>query len=280
MSEWFETGSGIRVADPASRGLQYGDGLFETIAIRHGKPRLWRYHLERLTQGCERLGLAAPLATLERDLASVLARCELDTAFCIAKIIVSAADTERGYGREMPSQTGVSIGLFPSTPLDQLDYLNGVSTMLCETRLATGSPIAGLKSLNRIEQVLARSECLQAGVFEGFTRDADDRLICGTISNMFIVRDTRVCTPSLARCGVAGTMRQLVIDLMDRDGKAVEVCDIDKNDLVSADEVFITNSQIGALPVVRCGDYTWPVGDGTRHVMGLLADFGIEECRL
>ena len=279
MSEWFEMGSEVRAADPASRGLQYGDGLFETIAIRNGEPRLWRYHMARLTRGCERLGLVAPLATLKRELESVLARCELDTAYCIAKIIVSAAATERGYGREMPSQTDVSIGLFPSSPADKQNYQDGVSTMLCETRLATGSPVAGLKTLNRVEQVLARAECLQADAFEGFTRDADDRLICGTISNMFIVRDTRVFTPSLLRCGVAGTMRQLLIDLMDRAGKEVEVCDLDENDLATADEVFITNSQMGALPVRRCDDYTWSVGDGTRHVMALLADFGIEECR-
>jgi len=280
MSEWFEIGSEIRVMDPASRGLQYGDGLFETIAIRNGKPRLWRYHVERLTRGCKRLGLVAPLEALERKLESVLARCELDTACCIAKIIVVAADTDRGYGREMPSRSNVSIGLFPSSPADRQDYQNGVSTMLCETRLATGSAVAGLKTLNRVEQVLARSECLQAGVFEGFTRDADDRLICGTISNMFIVRDQKVCTPSLLRCGIAGTMRQVVIDLMDRDGDAVEVRDLDENDLATADEVFITNSQMGALPVRRCGDYTWSVGAGTRRVMALLADFGIEECRL
>ena len=280
MSEWFEINSEIRATDPASRGLQYGDGLFETIAIRNGKPRLWRYHLERLAHGCERLGLVAPLATLDRELESVLARCELDTVCCIAKIIVSAVDTERGYGREMPSRSKVSIGLFPSRPVDTEDYQRGVSTILCDTRLATGSPVAGLKSLNRVEQVLARSECLQAGVFEGFTRDADDRLICGTISNMFIVRDSRVCTPSLERCGVAGTMRQLVINLLERDGREVEVCDLDETDLAAADEVFITNSQMGALPVRCCGDYTWSVGDGTRHVMELLAENGIEECRL
>jgi len=279
MSEWFEVDSEIRPADPAGRGLQYGDGLFETVAIRNGKPRLWRYHIERLVRGCARLGLAAPHERLERELELVLRRCELDTAYCIAKIIVSAADTDRGYGRTMPSQTNVTIGLFPSTPADKQNYLDGVSTMLCETRLATGSPVAGLKSLNRVEQVLARSECLQSGVFEGFTRDADNRLICGTISNMFIVQNTTVCTPSLVRCGVAGTMRQLVIDLMDREGEGVEVRDLIEEDLATADEVFIANSQMGALPVRCCGDYTWSVGDRTRHVMALLADFGIEECR-
>lgn len=279
MSEWFEVASEIRPADAANRGFQYGDGLFETVAVRGGKARLWRYHIDRLARGCARLGLAPPPATLERDLERVLQRCQLDLARCIAKIIVCAADTDRGYGREMPSRAAVFIGVFPSSPVNKQEYVSGVSTMLCETRLATGSPMAGLKSLNRLEQVLARSECLRAGVFEGFTRDADDRLICGTISNMFIVQDRTVCTPSLVRCGVEGTMRQLVIDLLDHDGTVVQVRDLTEDDLAAADEVFITNSQIGALPVRRCGSYAWSVGEGTRRVMGLLADSGIEECQ-
>ena len=280
QGEWFAAGPEIRRADPAGRGVQYGDGLFETIAVRNGKPRLLRYHLERLTTGCERLGLVAPGATLSQELERALSQCELDTSHCIAKILVTAAHTGRGYGRAMPSRTEVQIGFFPSTPADRQAYLDGVPVMLCHTRLASGSPVAGVKSLNRIEQVLARSECLRAGAFEGFTRDADDRLICGTISNMFIVKDTGVRTPSLDRCGVEGTMRRLVIDLLERDAKPVQVCDLTEEDLAAADEVFITNSQIGALPVRSCDDYSWLVGATTRHVMGLLAGFGIEECRL
>ena len=66
--EWFAAGSEFRRADPAGRGVQYGDGLFETIAVRNGMPRLLRYHLERLTTGCERLGLAAPGAALSQAL--------------------------------------------------------------------------------------------------------------------------------------------------------------------------------------------------------------------
>ena len=277
--KWFAVGAKMRAVSPAGRGLQYGDGLFETIAIRSGEPRLWRYHLERLSAGCARLGLVAPGPALAQELERALLQCALDTSRCIAKIVVTAAATGRGYGRAMPSPAEVLIGIFPATPADGQDYLDGVSTMLCDTRLASGSPVAGIKTLGRIEQVLARSECLQAGVFEGFTRDADDRLICGTISNMFVVKDTVVRTPSLARCGVEGTMRRLVLELLAEDTRRVEVCDLTEDDLATADEVFITNSQFGALPVRSCGDYAWPVGATTRHVMGLLADYGIEECR-
>ncbi|MDH3621145.1 MAG: aminodeoxychorismate lyase [Gammaproteobacteria bacterium] len=279
MSEWFDTKGKALSLDPANRGFQYGDGLFETIAIRGGKPRLWQSHLERLVKGCERLGLETTPDSLECVLDSALSGCEQDTSYCIAKIIVTAASGVRGYGRSAPSPGEIYVGVFPATPRDKNVYRDGVDTMLCETRLATGSPVAGLKTINRIEQVLASSECRAAGLFEGFTRDADDRLICGTISNVFIVTNNRIRTPSLDRCGVEGTMRRLVIDLLNDQGTGVEVCDLAEDDLAAADEVFITNSQMGAVPVRRCGDYEWDIGSTTHRVLGLLADFGIEECR-
>jgi 4-amino-4-deoxychorismate lyase len=280
MTEWYEINRQTRAVDPADRGFQYGDGLFETIAVREGEPRQWQYHLDRLTAGCERLGLELPTRSLELDLGVALARSRQDKSFCIAKIVITAGSLVRGYGRALPTPGDVYIGIFPSTPLNKPAYLKGVATMLCETRLATGSPVAGIKTLNRIEQVLASSECQPTGAFEGFTLDAADRLICGTISNVFIVKDKIIRTPSLERCGVAGTMRRLVMGLLARDDCEVEVCDLTENDLAEADEVFITNSQIGAVPVHRCGNYKWDIGPQTRRVMRMLADHGIEECRV
>ena len=280
MSEWYEVNRMTRSVDPADRGFQYGDGLFETIAIRDGAPRQWQCHVDRLMKGCERLGLEIPAAALDLDLEVALKRSKQDTSYCIAKIIVTAGDATRGYGRSLPTPGAIYIGVFPSTPLNRPAYVKGVATMLCDTRLATGSPVAGIKTLNRIEQVLASSECLPTGAFEGFTLDAADRLICGTISNVFIVMDNVIRTPSLKRCGIEGTMRRLVIELLDRDGQAVDVSDLTEDDLAAADEVFITNSQMGAVPVHRCGYYKWQVGDTTRGVMRLLADYGISECRV
>ena len=279
MSEWYEINRMTRSVNPADRGFQYGDGLFETIAIRDGNPRQWQYHLDRLTLGCKRLGLDIPTTALDLDLAVALRRSQQDTSFCIAKIIVTAGDSVRGYGRSLPTPAEIYIGVFPATPLNKPAYVKGVATMLCETRLATGSPVAGIKTLNRIEQVLASSECLPTGAFEGFTLDASDRLICGTISNVFIVKDNVIRTPSLERCGVEGTMRRLVIELLGRGGRDVDICDLDEDDLAAADEVFITNSQMGAVPVHRCGNYKWPIGTATREVMALLAANGISECR-
>ena len=255
--------------------------MFETIAIRQGEPRLWDYHVRRLAGGCDRLSLKRPaVSALRHRLSTAVAESAHDGNFCIAKIIVTAGTSQRGYGREPATDTSIYIGVFPGAPVNKPAYEEGVATMLCATRLAIGSPVAGLKTLNRIEQVLARSECLPTGAFEGLTLDADGRLICGTMSNVFVVRNNAIATPALDRCGVAGTMRQFVLDLLENQGTDVEVCDLEWDDVIGADEVFITNSQMGLVPVHRCGPQKWGVGGVTRDVMKLLADNGIAECRV
>ena len=281
MTKWYEFSEKLRVIDPDERGFQYGDGLFETIAIRQGEPRLWDYHVRRLEAGCNRLALKRPtMAALRNKLDISVAESSQDIDFCVAKIIVTAGLSQRGYGRATPTDPSIYIGVFPAIPVNPSAYKKGVATILCETRLAVGSPVAGLKTLNRIEQVLARSECLPTGAFEGLTLDADGRLICGTMSNVFVVRNSRIATPTLERCGVAGIMRQFVLDLLEKQGTDVEVCDLEWEDLVAADEVFITNSQMGLVPVQRCNHQKWEIGGVTRDVMKLLATNGIAECRV
>ena len=281
MSDWYEIDKPASTIELDDRGLQYGDGLFETIAIRRGEPRLWEYHYERLARGCRTLGLVTPaVKALRARLDVALANSDCDPLFCVAKLILTAGVTQRGYGRSLPAEPRIFVGVFQAAPVRQASYARGVATILCETRLATGSATAGMKTLNRLEQVLARSECLPTGAFEGLTLDADGRLVCGTMSNVFIVKDNLVRTPSLERCGVDGTMRRHLLALLDASELDFEVDDLSEADLVDADEVFLTNSQMGAIPVNRCGEYTWAVGPVTMQVMSLLADNGILECRL
>ena len=280
MSEWFHKGAAVTSALLDDRAFQYGDGLFETIAIRHGEPRLWAYHLERLSRGCERLSLRMPEAeSLRLELDHALRHSQADRAFCVAKIIVSSGIAQRGYGRQSSASTSTYTGVFPTAPIPAGSYRDGVNTIICTTRLAVASPTAGLKTLNRLEQVLARSECLSADVFEGITLDAEGRVICGTMSNVFLVSDHSIVTPSLARCGVQGVMRRHVVETLREQGLDVEQTDLAERELHAADEVFLSNSQFGVLPVHRCGEREWPVGDVTRKVMAALAEKGIDECR-
>ena len=280
MSVWFHNGERVAAVPLDERGFQYGDGLFETFAIRNGTPRLWSLHIKRLTHGCERLAIAPPdAAALRRWIDGALADAGIGVAYCLVKIVITSGISQRGYGRTGITTPSVYVGVFASAPPDASAYRDGIDTTRCKTPLAVGSVTAGLKTLNRIEQVLARSECAAAGMFEGLVFDADARLICGTMSNVFLATNNTVVTPDLSRCGVAGVMRGHVMTTLRSDGREVEVLDIGENDLRDADEVFLSNSQFGVLPVARCEGTSWPVGPVTRGVMNLLAENGIEECR-
>lgn len=265
----------------ADRGFQYGDGLFETIAIRNGSPRLWSLHCARLAKGCEALAITMPdERELSDGIAHALAASTVSNEHCIVKMIVTAGSGERGYGRSAGTSPTVVFGVFASTPRTAMLYQEGIATVICDTRLATHSPFAGLKTLNRLEQVLARSELVEHEVFEGLTLDADDNVICGTMSNVFFIKEQRIATPPVDSAGVAGVMREHILNSMAATGTAVVLERLPQSELENVDEVFVCNSQFGILPVVACGNLRWGVGKLTRQVMATMARAGIAECQI
>ena len=280
MADWFQNGEPVEHVVASDRGFQYGDGLFETIAIRNGQARLWQFHIDRLSKGCDVLRIKMPSeAELSSGLEHALRQSHTLTAYCVAKIIVSAGTGVRGYGRVMADSPTVLFGVFPAYPPPAESYHEGLVIALCETRLASDSPIAGLKTLNRLEQVLARSEFTNTGEFEGVTMDADANIICGTMSNVFFVTDNVISTPSLERCGVEGVMRRHIIASLKEQGIDTLVQPLRLSKLKSVDEIFLSNSQFGVMPVRSCADMRWSVGNTTRKVMSILAEKGITECR-
>ncbi|MBT8110892.1 MAG: aminodeoxychorismate lyase [Gammaproteobacteria bacterium] len=279
MSRWFHDSKAADVVSIDDRAFQYGDGLFETVAIRGGEPRLWDYHLDRLTMGCQRLQITLPdLRLLRKQLDYAVAKSAEMRAHCTAKIVVSCGVSARGYARETPTLAKTYIGVFATLPVAAELYRDGVATRVCDTRLALFSATAGLKTLNRLEQVLARSESVDHPVFEGLTLDASEQLICGTMSNVFIVSNQTIITPSLHRCGVEGVMRRHAIETLRANDIAVDIRDVAEDELYRSDEVFLTNSQFGVLPVRRCGEKVWPQHPVTRKVMTMMAEGGVAEC--
>lgn len=279
MSRWFRNGDVIDAVAIDDRGFQYGDGLFETIAIRDGEPRLWNYHLDRAERGCKRLNLVMPRrGDLRQWLDHALRESGEDTSNCTLKMILSSGTSERGYWRKTPSEVVTMFGVFAARAIPTAHYRDGVDTILCRTRLALYSATAGCKTLNRLEQVLARSELESDDTFEGITLDASGRVICGTMSNVFIVRDDSIMTPSLERCGVEGVMRRRLIDLLSNESPPIEVRDISEDEFFDSDEVFLCNSQFGVLPVRRCHERLWRTHTMTRHIMAKLSAHGVPEC--
>ncbi|RMF99261.1 MAG: aminodeoxychorismate lyase [Gammaproteobacteria bacterium] len=263
-------GDSIPVTD---RGFGYADGLFETIAVRGGQPRLLHRHLARLRAGCERLGIIAPLAVL----AAEIERLARGRARAILRVAITRGSGPRGYRPPADGSALRAVTLYPAGDAPRAYWRDGVRVIRCRTPAATSPAIAGLKTLGRLEQVLARAEWDDPAIAEGLMRNADG-WIGGTRSNLFLVRQGRLYTPRLVSAGVAGVMRGLVIEQARRLGRPAAEVAVDDAQLESADELFLTNSQFGIWPVRQLGGRTLSSGPLTRALMQALADEGVEEC--
>lgn len=250
------------------RGLAYGDGLFETIAVRQGRIALLERHMLRLGEGARRLALPLDLALVRSELLAFAG----ELRHGVAKLIVTRGDGLRGYAPPVDAHCRRILSGNPAPAYPSRHRTDGIRLYPCATRLAEQPLLAGLKHLNRLEQVLARSEWQDPAYAEGLMRDQSGRPIEGVFSNLFLVKGAQLLTPALTRCGVAGVMRAEILERAAAAGIASRVADVDYAELLAADEVFLCNSQYGIWPVVAFETHVWPVGGLTRKLQLILAD--------
>lgn len=253
--------------DALDRGLAFGDGVFRTLRVSAGRPLNWERHFRRLVHDCTALGLAAPGDELLRGEIRAVAPGE-----ATVKIIYTRGSPGRGYS--LPTQPAPRRIVAAFAPPDYPPELarEGIRVRRCALVLSDQPRLAGVKSLNRLENVLARAEWYDPQIREGLLCDARGRLIEGTMSNVFLVRGTQIATPDLVRCGVIGAQRERVRALADAAGIACATRDIPFTELDEADEVFLTNSLIGIWPVVSLDGKTWKQGPITRRLQSLISD--------
>lgn len=256
---------GLSVHD---RGLAYGYGLFETIRVVGGQARLVERHLQRLSGGCQRLGIPVDADSLRNEL---LQFC-LALGQGVAKLIVTRGVGQRGYAAPQPCQPQRLLLSSPLPAYPQQHAEAGVRLFPCATRLAEQPLLAGVKHLNRLEQVLARAEWCDPDYAEGLMRDMSGRVIEGVFSNLFLIVDGELVTASLSRCGVAGVMRAEIMARASRLAISVDERDISYAELLQADEVFLCNSLYGVWPVTGLAERVWPVGPLTRKLQSDVAD--------
>ena len=242
------------------RGLAYGDGLFETIRVSGGRPSLRDYHLNRLNRGAVRLQLPIDFPQIESEIDSLAA----DIGIGVLKLIVTRGDSGRGYVIPQSQQPTRILQTAPLPNYPEQHAEQGIRLYPCRTRLGHQPLLAGLKHLNRLEQVLARSEWQDPAYAEGLMCDLNDNPIEGTMSNIFARMDHGWVTPSLDQCGVAGVMRDFLIDELGREQPLV-VKTLSRAELLGADEVFCCNSVFGVWPVIGLEEHQWPIGPHTRY---------------
>lgn len=231
-------GAAVAVLD---RGLLYGDGLFETVRFCDGVAPLWLRHWARLEAGASRLGLRMPpRAAVE----ATARRASEGLPRAVVRITLTRGVGERGYAPPaVPESTWiVTAAPAPVVPADW--YTRGIRVRCCGLRLAAQPRLAGMKHLNRLEQVLARAEWNDPSIAEGLLADGTGNVISATAANLFMVRGAGLFTPALDECGVAGVARAEVMARRD-----VTVARLTWDDVMQADEVFLTSSLRGILPV-------------------------------
>ena len=246
---------------PASnRGLNYGDGLFETMVVNHGHPRWWQAHMDRLGIGCERLGLQMPQqAVLLREVKT--ASAGLTSA--VVKIVLTRQGQARGYGFEAQRACDriVSAHAMPGNLTEPV--LKGSRARICDLRLAIQPALGGIKHLNRLEQVLATAEEFAPGVKEGILLDYEDNVISAISANLFIVMGERLLTPRLDRSGVRGVVRGQILAVFK---SRCEQRRIQPDLLREAHEVFICSSVKGIVPITRVDAQDYEIGPVTREL--------------
>jgi len=240
--------------DAMDRGLAYGDGVFRTLRTQAGRPLWWRDHYAKLATDCAALTLACPdEAVLHAEIRQVA-----EAGQGVVKVILTRGTGARGYA---PPQGEAVTRIVYSAPLPayaQADAPDAVAARWCTLRLARQPRLAGIKHLNRLENVLARAEWNDPAIFEGLLCDDLGAVIGGVMSNLLIIKNGELFTPDLGECGVAGVARTRLLRAAARLGIPTHIGRLLPAAILAADEVMICNSVIGVRRVARLDDVTWP----------------------
>jgi 4-amino-4-deoxychorismate lyase len=267
MASFLVNGWPAQSVDSGDRGLMYGDGVFRTLIVKSGRALNWSRHYRLLARDCGMLELACPAEpTLVEEIGRVAPRD------ATVKVIVTRGASGRGYAYPEEIAPSRIVVAYPSLAVDPGLTSDGVRVRRCTLVLAEQPRLAGVKSLNRLENVLARAEWRDSSMHEGLLADGAGRLVEGTMSNVFLAIGGALVTPDLSRCGVNGAQRERVIDLARTAGMGCEIRDVAFDELREAGEVFLTNSVIGLWPVVAFDDRRWAPGPLTRRLQRLVGD--------
>ena len=246
------------------RSIHYGDGLFETILCNNNKLYYWPQHFQRLQTSAEKLKIECPQEQLLLDdIAKLLDNNKFGSnseAACAIKIIVSRGAGERGY--QFSKNTVASrIVLLSAVEAGHSSLLSNQllsgELFICKQQVSINENLAGIKHLNRLENVLARNEWndkVKKNIIDGLMLNANQHVIEGTMSNLFAIKDKQLFTPCLSLSGINGVMRGVIIELAGKSNIKTSAINLTLDDLSSMDELFISNSLIAMKAVTKLGD--------------------------
>jgi 4-amino-4-deoxychorismate lyase len=263
MAECMINGSRSDQVAVNDRGLAFGDGCFETIAVKDGEPLLWQRHVQRLFDSCDALGI--PVDFSEHQLRGEAKQLLSRDGNAVLKITVTRGTGGQGYRADNNGPATRILCSLPWRSRSASLHREGARLTVCETRLACNPRLAGIKHLNRLEQVLARAEWRDE-YDEGLMLGTNDLVIEGTMSNVFLQAGGEIITPSLDECGVAGVMREEILAQLEKQGVPCKQAAVTLDMVYKSDAVFVCNSLIGLWPVNALADKTYPVTELEKQI--------------
>lgn len=240
------------------RGLAYGDGIFSTIKVEYGVVQLWNYHLQRLQLGAQRLFFPViDWFLLEKEVNQVALQ-HIGQAQHIIKVIITRGSGGRGYS-SLGCDTPVRIISSHTYPSFYQSWQNeGINVVLCQQVLSCNKQFAGLKTLNRLEQVLIKHELESKNALEGIVCDNDGFVIEACTANLFIYKNNQWVTPRLYNCGVAGVQRRHILAVAKQADISIAEVKLRVDDLLSAQALCLTNALMGIIAVKKFQSYSYP----------------------
>lgn len=261
----------------AQRAMDYGDGIFETMRYENSVVALWPYHLSRLMRGAEQLGIDQDKVQIEEEMQLMLQQLQTQNQNeGIIKLRLIRGGDQRGYAPQSNLENWRMFECHSALPL----WGQSERALVCDLRLALQPQLAGIKHLNRLEQVMAAREVAKAGALSGSESDSGaitagimldrrDMLRCGVDSNLFVELDGLVFTPSIQQSGVLGVFRSYAIDMLKQMGVSVMEQDMDLSILAECSGVWLTNAVKG----IRSVDSVLGVGQWSYADSSALSEF-------
>ena len=256
------------------RGLSYGDGLFETMVWKYNfkkkyQVEFWRRHLKRLIISSRKLNINLPSNDIIENYKSKILRKakNFNNNSGVLKIIITRGIGGRGYKYEIGMKATVILILSPMVNQNEKNYLLGVNVNFCKSNLSKNYKLVGMKHLNRLDSVLARSEWRETGVFEGLMTDENGNVIEGTMTNIFLIKNDSLYTPSISSSGIKGILREVVIEKFQKKFKKFIECELNKEDILKAESIFLVNSVIKIMPVRKIGNKSYKIDERVREMI-------------
>ena len=248
------------------RGLAYGDGVFETVLLVDGRPVWWAAHLARLQRGAAVLGFVAPeRAIWQRDLERAVETSGGAAGRRVLKLVLTRGSGARGYAVRAPLRPRRIVSIGPA-PEVELQARAGLRLRWCRTALAIQPALAGLKHLNRLEQVLARQEWGEADIDDGLMCDTQGRAVSAISGNLLCRTQAGWVTPPVDQAGIAGLCRAQLLA-----AGLLSEAELRPDDVMAADALAVCNSVRGILPVRRLDRRGWACGPELRALQRALA---------